>query len=92
MKEKLSQVGRVAFRVEGDNWNAYWALPDTMEGALFIASTRFAIVDGKPERKAQFMQYLRDAIGDIFFEQYGVRPSWPDPGGRPAPAHERTRE
>ena len=45
MSNKISQIGRVAFRVEGENWNAYWALPDTMKGALFIASTKFAIVE-----------------------------------------------
>lgn len=89
---KLSQVGRVAFRVEGDNWNVYWALPDTMEDAVFIASTRFATVNGKPERKKQFMAFIRAAIGDIFEEQYGKRPEWPDPDGKPAPDHERTRE
>lgn len=89
---KMSEVGRVAFRVEGANWNAYWALPDTMRGAIFIASTRFAVVDGKPERKRQFMGFVREAIGDLFQEQYGTRPQWPDPDGRAAPDHERTRE
>lgn len=89
---KLSQVGRVAFRVEGPNWNAYWALPDTMKGAVFIASTRFAAVEGKPERKSQFMAFVRAVISDLFVEHWGKRPEWPDPEGRPAPEHERTKE
>lgn len=92
MSEKLAQVGRVAFRIEGANWNAYWALPDSMRGAVFIASTRFAVVDGKPDRKREFMAFVRAAISDIFFEQYGDRPQWPEPEGRAAPDHERTRE
>lgn len=90
MSEKLSKVGRIAFRVEGNNWNVYWALPDSMLG-VFIASTAFATVNGKPERKAQFIQFARDVISDLFLEQYGVRPEWPD-GWQPAPEHERTRE
>lgn len=89
MSNKISQIGRVAFRVEGENWNAYWALPDTMKGALFIASTKFAIVEN-PARKEQFMQYVRDGIDDLFFEHWGVRPTWPGPV--PAPEQERTRE
>lgn len=89
---KLSQVGRVAFRVEGANWNAYWALPDTMRDAVFIASTRFSAVAGKPERKAQFMAFVREVISDLFFEHWGKRPEWPEPEGHAAPEHERTRE
>jgi len=92
MTEKLSQIGRVAFRVEGNNWNAYWALPDSMKGAVFIASTRMRTVEGRPERKAQFMAFIRAAIGDLFEEQYGKRPEWPEPEGHSAPEHERTRE
>lgn len=89
---KLAQVGRIALRIEGSNWNAYWALPDTMDGATFIASTRLSVVYGKPERKAQFVAFVRAAISDLFQEHWGKRPEWPDPEGRPAPAHERTRE
>lgn len=89
---KLSQVGRVAFRVEGANWNAYWALPDSMKGAVFIASTRFAPVEGNVELKAGFMAYVRSVVDAIFLAEWGKKPDWPEPAGRPAPEHERTRE
>jgi hypothetical protein len=92
MSDKLAQVGRVAFRVEGANWNAYWALPDSMRDAVFIASTRFAVVEGNPARKSQFMAFVREAISDMFVAQYGARPTWPEPEGRSAPDHERTKE
>ncbi len=36
--EQKKEVGRLAFRVEGDNWNAYFAKQDTMAGAIFMGS------------------------------------------------------
>ncbi len=35
----LTQVGRIAFRQEGNLWNAYYALPDTMEDAIHLRSS-----------------------------------------------------
>ena len=86
---KPDQVGRLAFRVEGDLWVAYYALPDTMDEALFLGSIRMAIVQ-KTEAKHAFMAIMRDAMSDILEEQFGERPDWPDPHGRPAPEHERS--
>ena len=34
MAEKLHQIGRLAYRVEGPQWNVYWALPNTMHSRL----------------------------------------------------------
>lgn len=84
------KVGRLALRVEGDNWNAYWAPPDSMDGALYLGSIRMAIVDGKPERKAAFMALIREGVSDILEQATGTRPTWPD-GPQKAPEHERTR-
>lgn len=84
---KQQQIGRLAMRQEGGNWNAYYALPDTMEAPIFIGSIRMAVVIGKPEKKAAFMDIMRDVISDIIEEQTGVRPVWG--GATSAPEHER---
>lgn len=87
-EKKLQKVGRIALREQGSQWVAYWAAPDTMEGATFIASCAIAPVVANQQRKEQFMQFCRDIVSDLFFDHWGVRPAWPDPP-QPAPAHER---
>lgn len=87
MAEKM-QVGRLAMRVEGDLWVAYYALPDTMEGALFLGSIRMAFVQDFAAKEI-FMALMRDAVGEIIKGQTGISPEWPDPHGKPAPEHER---
>jgi hypothetical protein len=81
------QVGRLAMRQEGGNWNAYLAPPDTMEKPLFLGSIRMGAIMRNPERKAAFMDMMRDVVSDIIEEQTGIRPSWGGPCS--APEHER---
>lgn len=88
MSDAMQQAGRLAFRVEGDNWNAYYAMQDTMEGALYLGSIRMALVQ-IPRRKEAFIEIMRDAVGDILGGIVGAEPSWVTVT---APEHERTRE
>lgn len=89
-EQQLMQIGRVAYRVEGDNWNVYYVPEtDTMEGAVFFGSVRMALIAQKPERKAQFIAFMRDCFGDMIEQQFGFRPVWGDP--IPGPEHERTK-
>lgn len=81
------KIGRLAMRHEGANWNAYYAMPDTMEGAIFIGSICMAAL-GDPERKAAFMEMMRGIVADVIEMETGQRPTWPD-GAQPAPEHER---
>ena len=81
------QVGRVAMRVEGEMWNAYYALPDSMADAIFLGSIRLATVRDNPARKQAFIELMREIIGDIMEENTGVRPTWDI---NPAPEHERS--
>jgi hypothetical protein len=80
-------IGRLAMRVEGDLWVAYYALTGTMEGALFLGSVqlRFMQDDG---RKIIFMDLMRDAVADLIEERVGKRPDWRQP--EQAPEHERS--
>jgi hypothetical protein len=81
------QVGRIALRVEGDWWVAYFAKPKTMEGAIELARVRMTVVRPDAKRKAAFMELVRSYIDEILAEQTGVTPSWPEPVL--APEHEK---
>ena len=56
MSPQAAKIGRLALRHEGDSWNAYYALPDTMNDAIPIASIKMAFVAGNEERKDAFMK------------------------------------
>ena len=83
----MKQIGRLAMRVEGNFWSGYYAMPDTMDGAIFLGSIQMRFVDDK-DRKDVFMKLMREAVGDILEEATGQRPHWKDP--TPAPEHERS--
>ncbi len=82
------QIGRLAMRVEGTLWCAYYAMPNTMDGAVFLGSIAMAFVE-QPDRKEAFMALMREAVSDLIEERTGTRPTWPR-GPEPAPEHERS--
>jgi len=82
----MSDIGRLALRVEGDLWVAYYALTDTMEHAVFLGSIRMQFVQDKA-RKAVFMMLMQEAVADIIEQKTGSRPDWRKP--HRAPEHER---
>ena len=59
------QLGRIAYRHEGDWWVAYYALPNTMEGALELARIKMAFVATDRQRKDAFMKLIQDGIATI---------------------------
>lgn len=83
-----TKIGRLALRHEGANWNAYYAMPGTMDGAIFLGSIAMRFVVDKPDRKDAFIGFMREAVSDLIEELTGQRPSWPD-GVQTAPEHER---
>lgn len=84
----MLKVGRLALREEGENWNAYYAAPDTMVGAIFLGSIKRTFVDSE-KRKRAFLSLMQDCLGDIIKKATGVRPTWPE-GVQPAPENERS--
>ena len=86
--DNLKQIGRLAMRHEGDNWNAYYALPDNMAEPIFLGSIRMGAITGNQERKQAFMQMMRDIVSDIIEAETGVRPTWGGP--TTAPEHEKS--
>lgn len=84
----MAQVGRVAMRHEGELWNAYYALPDSMSRPIFLGSIRMGAVADNPQRKEAFMNMMRDIVSDIIEAEIGIRPTWGGP--QSAPEHERS--
>lgn len=83
----MSKVGRLALRHEGTVWNAYYALPDTMEGAVLMGSIAISLVVACPERKQAFIDIMSGAVQDFIEEKTGRRP---DMKITDAPEHERS--
>lgn len=88
MNEPTVQVGRLAMRVEGENWNAYYTLPDSMKEPVFLGSIRMGAVATNAQRKQAFMEIMKDIVSDIIEESTGFRPTWGGP--QSAPEHERS--
>lgn len=88
VKDQAVKIGRLAMRHEGANWNAYYALTDTMDDAIPLGSIAMRFIVDNVERKTAFMDMMRDAVSDLILEKTGHRPTWPD-GVRVAPENER---
>lgn len=87
-EEKLMPAGRLAMRVEGLWWRAYYAKNETMNGALLLGCIHMRCVEKSPELKTAFMDVMRDAVSILLKDVSGVDSVWPnDP--QPAPEHER---
>jgi hypothetical protein len=80
-------IGRLALRGEGPDWNAYYAMPHTMEGALPLGSIKMAIVTANPTLKQAFMALMRDVDAAMIKDGTGISPTW----GNPETAPERER-
>ncbi len=55
MMADLKKQGRLALRVEGTLWVAYWAELQTMEGAVFLGSIRLAFVQEQRNSSPSFV-------------------------------------
>ena len=72
------EIGRLALRAIGNEWIAYYALPDTMKGAIELARVNLASIERELRRQA-FMALMQEVVGDIIEGEVGVRPIWPHP-------------
>lgn len=82
------QIGRLALRVDGENWIAYYAMLGTMDRAIMLGSIRMSIVTKSPARKQEFMDLMQEVVADLIEEAVGERPNWNRPQG--APENERS--
>lgn len=81
------EMGRLAMRQEGHQWNAYYALPDTMQDAVFLGSIPLAAIHGNEARRKAFLNMMQGVVSDIIADRIGYAPDWTEP--RQAPDHER---
>lgn len=88
MNEPLVQVGRLALRHEGENWNAYYVMHEHMDDRIFLGSIRMGAVTDNPTRKQAFMDMMKDIVADFIEKATGIRPIWGGP--QSAPEHERS--
>jgi hypothetical protein len=79
----LTDVGRLAMRVEGNWWVAYYAMPETMDKAIELGRIQMGIVRDE-DRKQAFMEIMKSAINDLLGDKVD---SWDI---QPAPEHERS--
>jgi hypothetical protein len=90
MTDKLTQVGRLAFREEGEYWNAYFAAEHTMDGALLLGSIRLGVARHSPEIRAAFMKLVQSVFDEAAYALIGKAAIWSVPVA--APELERTKE
>lgn len=86
MSKHENNLGRLAMRVEGTMWNAYYALCNTMEGAILLGGIKLAFVLDNPERKQAFLDIMTSIVADHLETHTGQRPEWDI---KDAPEHER---
>jgi hypothetical protein len=65
---------RLAFREEGNFWNAYLALSDTMEGAKLIGSISIGAVYKDKKVKDDFMKVMQRVLANAIKDTTGVKP------------------
>jgi hypothetical protein len=82
----FTKVGRIAFRAEDGHWNAYYALNETMDGAIFLGCIPMTFVK-MPKVKELFIDCVRAGVAEILREKAGGELHWREP--EPAPEHER---
>jgi len=80
---------RIAFREEGNFWNAYLALPNTMNNAKLIGSIAMGAVKKNHEVKDGFMALMKQVLADAMESMAGFA-SPIDWEVTPAPESERS--
>jgi hypothetical protein len=91
MKTKNVEAGRLAFREEGEMWNAYWAPRQTsMEGAILLGSIRMGIaVEPSGRIKDGFMALMKRTLEVAVKDALGTEvAAWNPP--QVAPERERS--
>lgn len=81
----MKKVGRLALRVEGQWWCAYYAQTDTMDRAIRLGKVHMGVVADE-QRKQAFIDLMSSFVGELIEQATGHHPDWRIEG---APDHER---
>lgn len=84
----MMKFGRLAMRVEGDWWVAYYAKPDTMDGALRLGSVHMALAR-IPEVKQSTLDHFKLVTDHLVKAATGFDLEWPA-APQQAPEHEKS--
>lgn len=74
MSETRKMAVRLALREEGNFWNAYMALSDTMKGAKLIGSIALGAVQKNPLVKETFFNLMTTVMSDAILATTGTAP------------------
>lgn len=72
MSDKTRQVGRLALRVQGPWWVAYYAMPDTMEGAIELGRIYMGAVRVSDEIADSFKETMKLTLRTFFERHLGA--------------------
>jgi hypothetical protein len=89
--EYHKEVGQLAFRLEGDMWNAYYSSQDLCKPPRLIGSVHMAVVLVNEAFKIAFMDYMKTAVITLLEFSRENDIEWPIPAApepEPAPAAE----
>lgn len=84
------QIGRLAIREIRDEVRFYYAMPDTMKGAILLGTVKANIMRRDRRRFDALLSLYRAAVADFLEDATGHRPTFNDP--QRAPEHERGKE
>jgi hypothetical protein len=87
MNQPRTQIGRLAVREIRDEVRFFYAMPDTMKGALLLGTVKASILRREPLRFEVLLALFRGAVADFIEDASGQRPTLNEP--EIAPAHER---
>lgn len=83
----LREMGRLALRDEGEFWVAYYAKPNTMDGAIKLGSIRLHLIKENEELRSEFMTMMKNTVSASIETITGKSAIWTNE--RIAPGHER---
>lgn len=82
------EIGRLALRQEGEYWNAYYALMETMDGAILLGSIKMSLVTENGARQLLFMGMMQEVVAEIVQRATGSEVDFLEP--QTAPQHEKS--
>jgi hypothetical protein len=87
MTDPRHQIGRLAVREIRDEVRFFYAMPDTMKGALLLGTVKASILRRDRARFQALLTLYREAVADFIEDASGRRPTFNEP--QTAPEHER---
>jgi len=77
------QIGRLALRVEGPRWVAYFAPSSGLDDAVEIGSILMTVVGRSKQCKDDFRELMQLAMTEVIFASVGHKPEWGEPTTAP---------